>query len=180
MLPGRADERIRFNAFHMAQFSCSRAAAGSKFNHLRGAAVPARTTISGYRFPTSATETARHDRRGHDKTALGNRSRRMSKVRHHAGGRLPNSGVVYREILCGFAESRIVLHESHGRLPPFSCQAELVVEAEVETRIATHLRPAFRGHLYYQDFSHLGSPRGERTDVNDNDSHLGSCQFYDC
>ncbi len=65
-------------------------------------------------------------------------------------------------------------------LPPISCQSELVGEAVVETRIATYLRPAFRRQIYYQGFSYLGSPAGERTGVNDNNPHLGSRQFYDC
>lgn len=154
---------------------------GFEIQSLEGrAAVPVKTTKKGIRFPTSATDAVRHDRGGHEETALGNPLQRMSYLRHRASSRLPNSSVVYREILCGFAESRIVLHESHGRLPPLSCQTELVGEAEVETRIATYLRPAFRRQTYYQGFSHLGSPAGERTGVNDNKLHLGSRQFYGC
>lgn len=115
---------------------------GFEIQTLEGrAAVPVKTTIKGDRFPTSATETVRHDRQGHEETAVGNPLRRMSKVRHRAGGRLPNSSVVYREILCGFAESRIVLHESHGRQPPLSCQTELGGEAEFRPHRAELRRP---------------------------------------
>ncbi len=90
---------------------------GFEIQSLEGrAAVPFKTTMKVNRFPTSATVTARNDRYGRDETALGNRLPRMSKVRHHACSWVPNSSVVYREILSGFAESRIVLHESHGRL----------------------------------------------------------------
>ncbi len=181
MLPGRADERIRFNAFHMAKFSCSRAAAGSKFNRLRGELLcrlkrQRREFVSRHQqrilFDTTEEVTKRQQK------ATDPGGCQKSDIAQAVG--YPTQALCIGRSCAASRRAELFCMKVMVGLPPISCQSELVGEAVVETRIATYLRPAFRMQTYYQGFSHLGSPAGERTGVNDNNPHLGSRQFYNC
>jgi hypothetical protein len=138
----------------MAQFSCSRAVADSKLEHLRGellcrlkrqsVGIVSRRQQQKLRAMTGEVTT--RQQKGTNSGGC-----RMSDIAQAVG--YPTQALRIRRSCAASRRAELFCMKVMVGLPPISCQTELVGEAVVETRIATHLRPAFRGESYYQGFS---------------------------